>query len=457
MHEREAAIQTTGLTRYFGRTAALHGLSIKIPRGQVTALIGHNGAGKTTLIRTLLGFLPPTRGRSEILGCDSQRLTPQVRARIGYLAEGHFLWPWLKAGNAAHRSSARLDRLAAIGRALAFGGRRPGPGNAGRHRTLERHGPSRTTQPGGCRTGLLAACRDGRLDFRCVGESPMRTILWKELREHARWLPLGLLPMIGAVVLVWRSHELVFDQGGGLLYLVALLGSLIAAALGLAQCWPDKRPAARALLLHGGLTHDTAFFGKLLAGVILYATAVIVPLICLAVFIAMVGLERRAAYPDMVLPAMQLAIAAFTFWPATFLTVRRPAWFLGSRLLPGVTAVVVVIGCMGTTHVSSAMTSIILSVVCPLLGLLAARSAFINSDGQPTGVGRAVLALSVTAGLFTGVYAVAWVIESYRLQEARSLTKTLPPPKRPKRPPRRSAFCHLSQDWERCGAAAGEG
>ena len=89
MREDRIAIRTTGLTRYFGHNAAVRGLTLDVPRGQVTALIGHNGAGKTTLIRMLLGLLPPTRGRAELLGCDSQSLTPEVRARVGYLAEGH--------------------------------------------------------------------------------------------------------------------------------------------------------------------------------------------------------------------------------------------------------------------------------------------------------------------------------------------------------------------------------
>jgi ABC-2 type transport system ATP-binding protein len=101
MREDNTVIRTHGLTRYFGRKAALKGLTLDVPRGQVTALVGRNGAGKTTLIRMLLGLLPPTRGRSELLGCDSQSLTPQVRARVGYLAEGHFLWRWMRVGDVA--------------------------------------------------------------------------------------------------------------------------------------------------------------------------------------------------------------------------------------------------------------------------------------------------------------------------------------------------------------------
>jgi ABC-2 type transport system ATP-binding protein len=101
MYNRTPAIRTNGLTRFFGQKAALQGLTLDVPVGEVTALIGHNGAGKTTLIRLLLGMLEPTRGSCELLGCDSQSLTPELRTRVGYLAEGHFLWWWMRANDAA--------------------------------------------------------------------------------------------------------------------------------------------------------------------------------------------------------------------------------------------------------------------------------------------------------------------------------------------------------------------
>ncbi len=101
MHNSTPAIRTRGLTCYYGPKAALRALTLDVPRGQVTALIGHNGAGKTTLIRLLLGMHSPTRGTCQLLGCDSRELTPEIRSRVGYLAEGHFLWGWMRARDAA--------------------------------------------------------------------------------------------------------------------------------------------------------------------------------------------------------------------------------------------------------------------------------------------------------------------------------------------------------------------
>ena len=89
------ALQTQNLTRRFGRTEAVRGLTLAIPVGSVCALIGPNGAGKTTTIRLLMNLLLPSAGRSEMLGVDSRRLTAATLARIGYVSEGQVLPEWM--------------------------------------------------------------------------------------------------------------------------------------------------------------------------------------------------------------------------------------------------------------------------------------------------------------------------------------------------------------------------
>jgi ABC-2 type transport system ATP-binding protein len=94
----DSVIQARGLTRFFGRKCAVDSLSFTVPRGSVFAFIGRNGAGKTTTIRMILGLLEPTRGSTTILGHNSADLPPEVRARIGYMAEGHPVYNWMRAG-----------------------------------------------------------------------------------------------------------------------------------------------------------------------------------------------------------------------------------------------------------------------------------------------------------------------------------------------------------------------
>jgi len=96
-----AVVQALGLTKYFGAKCAVDAVSFSVPRGSVFAFIGRNGAGKTTTIRMILGLMEPTRGSSTILGYDSAELPPAARARIGYMAEGHAVYAWMRVGHYA--------------------------------------------------------------------------------------------------------------------------------------------------------------------------------------------------------------------------------------------------------------------------------------------------------------------------------------------------------------------
>lgn len=89
------AIETHGLTRYFGSICAVDQLDLKVPEGCVYGLLGLNGSGKTSTIRMLLGLLSATRGSSTVLGDDSRNLSKHVLDRIGYVPEGHLLYKWM--------------------------------------------------------------------------------------------------------------------------------------------------------------------------------------------------------------------------------------------------------------------------------------------------------------------------------------------------------------------------
>ena len=110
----DLVISAQGLTRYFGHRPVVHTLDLAVPRGSVTGLLGLNGAGKTTTLRMLLGFLEPTRGTSQILGKDSQSLTAEDRARIGYTVEGHFLYGWMTVPHRARIFRSKRFRIGTV-------------------------------------------------------------------------------------------------------------------------------------------------------------------------------------------------------------------------------------------------------------------------------------------------------------------------------------------------------
>ena len=64
------AVEATGLEKRFGRTHAVAGVDLAVPRGTVYGVLGPNGAGKTTTIRMLATLLPPDGGSARVLGHD---------------------------------------------------------------------------------------------------------------------------------------------------------------------------------------------------------------------------------------------------------------------------------------------------------------------------------------------------------------------------------------------------
>ncbi|MSP36764.1 MAG: ATP-binding cassette domain-containing protein [Limnohabitans sp.] len=76
---------------------ALRGISLEVADGTMVGLIGRNGAGKTTLLRSVMGHVPPTKGRITFNGHDLTALPSHARASmgIGYMPEDRGLVPEL--------------------------------------------------------------------------------------------------------------------------------------------------------------------------------------------------------------------------------------------------------------------------------------------------------------------------------------------------------------------------
>jgi len=77
------AIATVGLTKRYGKSAALCDVSFRASTGTVTALLGPNGAGKTTMVRILSTLLRPDEGTARVGGYDVAREPERVQACIG--------------------------------------------------------------------------------------------------------------------------------------------------------------------------------------------------------------------------------------------------------------------------------------------------------------------------------------------------------------------------------------
>ena len=118
-----ALLEVRNLEVSYGQVRALNGVSLGVPLGSLTAVVGANGAGKTSLVRSIAGMIRPRRGKilfrgDDITGLDSSET---CELGIGQVAEGRQIFPTLtieenlKLGSALKRSAksyaSNLDRV----------------------------------------------------------------------------------------------------------------------------------------------------------------------------------------------------------------------------------------------------------------------------------------------------------------------------------------------------------
>ena len=86
----DSVLRIDAIDQFYGGSHTLRGVSLEIPAGSVTTLLGRNGMGKTTLLKCLMGLLPIERGRIAFAGTDLGGLRPDQRAALGiaYVPQG---------------------------------------------------------------------------------------------------------------------------------------------------------------------------------------------------------------------------------------------------------------------------------------------------------------------------------------------------------------------------------
>lgn len=87
-------IEIDAISKSFGATEVVRDVSLCVPAGTVTVIVGTSGSGKTTLLRMINRLVEPTSGMIRIDGEDNRMLAPhELRRRIGYVIQGHGLFP----------------------------------------------------------------------------------------------------------------------------------------------------------------------------------------------------------------------------------------------------------------------------------------------------------------------------------------------------------------------------
>ena len=119
----DALLEITGLEAGYAEVQVLWGISLVVPRGQLTTIVGANGAGKTTTLKAALGTIAPWAGRVVFEGEDVTRFAAHTKAARGLVLvpEGRQLFSAMTvqenldmgafSKRAQHRSADRLERV----------------------------------------------------------------------------------------------------------------------------------------------------------------------------------------------------------------------------------------------------------------------------------------------------------------------------------------------------------
>ena len=86
------AIALTNVSKHYGHTKALNGLTFEVARGQMFGLIGPDGAGKTTAIRLICGLMHPDSGSLRVLDLDPTKDHRALTHKVGYLSQRFSLY-----------------------------------------------------------------------------------------------------------------------------------------------------------------------------------------------------------------------------------------------------------------------------------------------------------------------------------------------------------------------------
>jgi ABC-2 type transport system ATP-binding protein len=121
----EAILDADRLTKAYGHTIALRGVTLTVAPGEAVGLLGPNGAGKTTTVKILTGLVRPSSGTARLFGRPAG--DPKARQRLGYLPELFRFPDWMTGEQVVefHADLAgvsRADRPARVAQVLEMVG-----------------------------------------------------------------------------------------------------------------------------------------------------------------------------------------------------------------------------------------------------------------------------------------------------------------------------------------------
>ena len=95
MNALSPAIEIKNLAYAYGKSDAVHDLTLTVPRGKCYGLFGRNGAGKTTTMKCLLNLLRPRGGSVQVFGMNPAKEEVAVKSKLAYVPDAVAFYPWM--------------------------------------------------------------------------------------------------------------------------------------------------------------------------------------------------------------------------------------------------------------------------------------------------------------------------------------------------------------------------
>lgn len=108
---RDTVVETDALTKSYGRTRVVDGVSLHVERGEIFGILGTNGAGKTTSVECIQGLRRPDSGRLRVLGHDPIKGRSHLAGRVGSQLQDSSLPERLRVGEAIRLFAETRDQV----------------------------------------------------------------------------------------------------------------------------------------------------------------------------------------------------------------------------------------------------------------------------------------------------------------------------------------------------------
>ncbi len=235
----------------------------------------------------------------------------------------------------------------------------------------------------------------------------MKTMIWKELRENAKWAILALVCLVLAEFYALNSRDpwspTLCSQ---IFLLVTSFGcAIVGAALGILQVLPELRRDQWSSLLHRPVSRSAIFAGKAVAGISLYLAATLIPFLAGAAYAAWPGRFASPFVPGMLIPGLSDICMGLVFYGAGLLICLHQGRWYGSRA-----AILLSLIPLFIWHVLNA-PPFLMPLLTAAVFLLAAWGAMLSSHLGPVAPwpGRASLTAVILTGAFSAVF-IAWAL-----------------------------------------------